>query len=44
MSATVANLARFDEIASKELDAMWLIVGAILIFFMQTGFAMYEVN
>ncbi|CAM9892924.1 unnamed protein product, partial [Discosporangium mesarthrocarpum] len=27
-----------------DLDTLWLMIGAILVFFMQTGFAMLEVG
>ena len=29
---------------SNDMDTMWLMIGAILVFFMQTGFAMLEVG
>eukprot|EP00614_Pseudopedinella_elastica_P027744 CAMPEP_0172616228 /NCGR_PEP_ID=MMETSP1068-20121228/62787_1 /TAXON_ID=35684 /ORGANISM="Pseudopedinella elastica, Strain CCMP716" /LENGTH=512 /DNA_ID=CAMNT_0013421589 /DNA_START=35 /DNA_END=1573 /DNA_ORIENTATION=- len=38
----VASLAAFDTSLTAELNTMWLLIGAILVFFMQTGFAMLE--
>lgn len=35
--------AQFDQLAN-DMDTMWLMFGAILVFFMQTGFAMLEVG
>jgi len=41
---TVADLAAFDAQLTQELDTMWLLIGTILVFLMQTGFAMLEVG
>jgi len=35
--------AQFDSLVN-DMDTMWLMFGAILVFFMQTGFAMLEVG
>jgi len=34
----------FDTHLTAELNTLWLMIGAILVFFMQTGFAMLEVG
>jgi len=44
MPTTVADLAAFDAQLTQELDTLWLLLGTILVFFMQTGFAMLEVG
>lgn len=41
---TVTELAAFDTQLTAELNTLWLMIGAILVFFMQTGFAMLEVG
>eukprot|EP00613_Pedinella_sp_CCMP2098_P029221 CAMPEP_0171724422 /NCGR_PEP_ID=MMETSP0991-20121206/24329_1 /TAXON_ID=483369 /ORGANISM="non described non described, Strain CCMP2098" /LENGTH=454 /DNA_ID=CAMNT_0012317247 /DNA_START=49 /DNA_END=1413 /DNA_ORIENTATION=- len=42
--STVAELMAFDTHLTAELNTLWLMIGAILVFFMQTGFAMLEVG
>lgn len=42
--STVAELSAFDAKLTQELDTYWLMFGAVLVFFMQTGFAMLEVG
>jgi len=41
---TLESLGAFDAQLTSELDTMWLLIGTILVFFMQTGFAMLEVG
>jgi Amt family ammonium transporter len=44
MASTVAEVdTRIDDLIN-DLDTWWLLFGAILVFFMQTGFAMLEVG
>ncbi|CAM9857351.1 unnamed protein product [Discosporangium mesarthrocarpum] len=43
MSTTAASVLSTEDIRT-DLDTLWLMIGAILVFFMQTGFAMLEVG
>merc|ERR1719393_1028954 len=43
-TAEVADDDGYRAALQTDLDTMWLCIGAILVFFMQTGFAMLEVG
>jgi len=40
----IADLQAFDASLHAELDTLWVLIGALLVFLMQTGFAMLEVG
>lgn len=41
---TAAQLATVTKLDPAEIDTLWLLFGSVLVFFMQTGFAMLEVG
>ena len=45
MSSSTSSTSSFDlQSLTDDLDTFWLMFGAILVFFMQCGFAMLEVG
>eukprot|EP00613_Pedinella_sp_CCMP2098_P016316 CAMPEP_0171765174 /NCGR_PEP_ID=MMETSP0991-20121206/50461_1 /TAXON_ID=483369 /ORGANISM="non described non described, Strain CCMP2098" /LENGTH=131 /DNA_ID=CAMNT_0012369511 /DNA_START=126 /DNA_END=517 /DNA_ORIENTATION=+ len=43
-TVTLDSLAEWNANLHGELDTMWLLIGMLLVFLMQTGFAMLEVG